>query len=319
MKKKKFEVILLAVAALTGLSQFGHSMNVEASTTKAEVEAQNNTVQHGIYTLAAKDVTVEVGETDFSSIISAAHATATNVIASEIPMAGPDIKVIIKSSTVKDTPGKYEVTFGISEDSQLTKKVEITVVSQKDDITENGTYSIKGSDVTLLIGQADNETIIEKAKGYAVNSVGNAVDVIVKKSNVNKDVEGQYQVVLGIKEDSELKLTVNVTIVGSLGETPSLNMIRAYDATVDSSHIDDSSILSAATAVVINAITGAEVDMPIHIKSSNVTNEAGVYQVTLGTDDSSIADKIIQVIVFDKAGDDSGGHHALPNENFNLK
>ncbi|MGM0308695.1 hypothetical protein IGK15_001771 [Enterococcus sp. AZ045] len=313
-KRKCFNLVAVGLALASGLVLTGANGTVaSADSVKTGYKSSDDyLVQHGIYTLGATDATIEVGSVNATSILSATHAIATNVLASEIPMQSPNIQVILKQSNVKDVPGQYKVTLGIAEDPELEKTVTITVVDEKKDVGQNGIYSLTANDVVFSIGQANEQTIIAQSGAQAKTTAGIPLEIIIKKSDVKSSEVGDYKVVLGINEDPTISITINVKIVGTEGEKPSTKVIRAYDAVVEAGHIDDNLILSSANAAVINPVTGMEViETPVYIKSSTVEDKAGVYSVVLGAKgDSSVPEKTIQVTVL---GNSSGGGETNPD------
>jgi len=228
-KRKCFNLVAVGLALASGLVLTGANGTVaSADSVKTGYKSSDDyLVQHGIYTLGATDATIEVGSVNATSILSATHAIATNVLASEIPMQSPNIQVILKQSNVKDVPGQYKVTLGIAEDPELEKTVTITVVDEKKDVGQNGIYSLTANDVVFSIGQANEQTIIAQSGAQAKTTAGIPLEIIIKKSDVKSSEVGDYKVVLGINEDPTISITINVKIVGTEGEKPSTKVIRA--------------------------------------------------------------------------------------------
>ncbi|MDY4307038.1 hypothetical protein SNF32_05660 [Enterococcus mundtii] len=161
-KRKCFNLVAVGLALASGLVLTGANGTVaSADSVKTGYKSSDDyLVQHGIYTLGATDATIEVGSVNATSILSATHAIATNVLASEIPMQSPNIQVILKQSNVKDVPGQYKVTLGIAEDPELEKTVTITVVDEKKDVGQNGIYSLTANDVVFLSGRQMNKLLL---------------------------------------------------------------------------------------------------------------------------------------------------------------
>ncbi|MGG5311770.1 MULTISPECIES: hypothetical protein [unclassified Enterococcus] len=77
-----------------------------------------------MFFLQAFDATVQLGETDDSSLIQATGATATTIL-------GQKANVYVKHSTIEaNKTGNFAVTFGVTEDPRVEKTVTVSVVNE---------------------------------------------------------------------------------------------------------------------------------------------------------------------------------------------
>lgn len=245
------------------------------------------------FELVACDAIVLPERIDPTSLLIAADA---KVIDEEgEPLSG--FTPYIKESTVEAKPGAYQMTIGLKEDASVEKTVKVTVLNDKQETK----YTILAEDVSVLVGQTDTDYILKVAGAYARNDKGELFDVIVKKSTVKNQL-GEYEMTLGINEDTRVERTIKVTVTDKESYT-----FSAQDATVMVGQTDEASIIAAANVEITNQ-RGEAVDAKAVIKSSTVQDTPGTYKALFAVDKDLSIEKVITVTVMKENDGMPSGH-----------
>lgn len=126
------------VEAKPGDYQMTIGLKEDASVEKTVKVTVLNDKQETKYTILAEDVSVLVGQTDTDYILTIAGAYARNE-------KGELFDVIVKSSTVENQIGEYEMTLGIKEDARVERTIKVTV-------TDKESYTFSAQDATVMVG-----------------------------------------------------------------------------------------------------------------------------------------------------------------------
>ncbi|MGM0275500.1 hypothetical protein IGK01_001746 [Enterococcus sp. AZ080] len=265
-------------------------MTIEKTITVTVMQANEDTVGQPNYQLLAEDTIVFIGQTDEQSLIAASGAYAIDATTGKVG------QVVVKQSTVQNTPGEYDVTFGVVQDASIEKKVKITVQNPEDQPKYH--LNVLEKNITLQVGQTDEATILW-ASGAEVKDQDGYLTYEAKpiiKSSTVENKAGVYKVTLGISQDSTIEKTVNVTVEGEETEIPNFDyFVIAEDAEVMVGQTDDYSLLLATNAYVFNQTLGKQV-VPI-IKHSTVKDTPGEYEVTIGLEQDERVEKTVKITV----------------------
>lgn len=265
-------------------------MTIEKTITVTVMQANEDTVGQPNYQLLAEDTIVSIGQTDEQSLIATSGAYAIDATTGKVG------QVVVKQSTVQNTPGEYDVTFGVVQDASIEKKVKITVQNPEDQPKYH--LNVLEKNITLQVGQTDEATILW-ASGAEVKDQDGYLTYEAKpiiKSSTVENKAGVYKVTLGISQDSTIEKTVNVTVEGEETEIPNFDyFVIAEDAEVMVGQTDDYSLLLATNAYVFNQTLGKQV-VPI-IKHSTVKDTPGEYEVTIGLEQDERVEKTVKITV----------------------
>ncbi len=265
-------------------------MTIEKTITVTVMQANEDTVGQPNYQLLAEDTIVSIGQTDEQSLIAASGAYAIDATTGKVG------QVVVKQSTVQNTPGEYDVTFGVVQDASIEKKVKITVQNPEEQPKYH--LNVLEKNITLQVGQTDEATILWASGAEVKNQDGYLTyeaKPIIKSSTVENKA-GVYKVTLGISQDSTIEKTVNVTVEGEETEIPNFDyFVIAEDAEVMVGQTDDYSLLLATNAYVFNQTLGKQV-VPI-IKHSTVKDTPGEYEVTIGLEQDERVEKTVKITV----------------------
>ena len=140
-----------------------------------------------------------------------------------------------------------------------------------------------------------------------------------------EDKAGTYQVTFGAeKEGVSLEKTITVTVIGDNAtdpdepETPQEDdysiITDMEEMTLVTGQVSEENVLAVSNVAVLNNTTSQiESNIPVTVKSSNLQDRAGMYQVSFATDKSEIAEKTITVTVIDaNTNPDSGIDDQMP-------
>lgn len=237
-----------------------------------------NDKQETKYTILAEDVTVLVGQTDTDYILKVAGAYARNE-------KGELFDVIVKSSTVENQLGEYEMTLGIKEDPRVERTIKVT-------ITDKESYTFSAQDATVMVGQTDDASIIAAANVEITNQRGEAVDAkAVIKSSTVQDIPGTYKALIAVDKDLSLEKMITVTV---MQENDGVTGVHEYqflaeDATVYVGHTDEQSLIDASGAYAFDVTTGKVAR--VIIKESTVQDTPGTYEVIFGIEQDAAVEK----------------------------
>lgn len=172
-------------------------------TVNVTVEGEETEIPNFDYFVIAEDAEVMVGQTDDYSLLLATNAYVFN------QTLGKQVVPIIKHSTVKDTPGEYEVTIGLEQDERVEKTVKITVVGEQVPQQE---YILNAADAAVTVGQTNDQSILAAVGATVTDLSGQPVDArpVIKASTV-KDEVGYYEVTIGI-DKGDIEKTVEVIV-----------------------------------------------------------------------------------------------------------
>ncbi|MBO0462026.1 hypothetical protein JZO83_09690 [Enterococcus sp. DIV1298c] len=236
------------------------------------------------YLLLADDAEVSVGQIDDNSLLIATNAFVFN------QTLGKQIEPIIKSSTVQDISGEYEVTIGIAQEDRVEKTVKIKVVGESLPQQE---YLLNAWDAAVTVGHTDDQTILAAVGATVTDLSGQPVEAkpIIKASTV-KDEVGYYEVTIGI-DKGDIEKTVQV-IVRSENLTEGYTFL-AEDAVITVDEIDEASIVKATNARTV--YSDGKVVKGAVIKETNVLPIPGEYEVTLMGNQYGHGEKTVKVTV----------------------
>lgn len=253
-------------------------------TVNVTVEGEETEIPGFDYFVIAEDAEVMVGQTDDDSLLLATNAYVFN------QTLGKQVVPIIKNSTVKDTPGEYEVTIGIEQDERVEKTVKITVVGEQ---LPHQEYILNAADAAVTIGQTDDQSILAAVGATVTDLSGQPVDArpVIKASTV-KDEVGYYEVTIGV-DKGDIEKTVKV-IVRSENLTEGYTFL-AEDAVITVDEIDDASIIKATNARTV--YSDGKVVKGAVIKENNVLPVPGEYEVVLMTNQYGFGEKTVKVTV----------------------
>ncbi|PQF24553.1 hypothetical protein [Enterococcus mundtii] len=272
------------VEAKPGDYQMTIGLKEDASVEKTVKVTVLNDKQETKYTILAEDVSVLVGQTDTDYILTIAGAYARNE-------KGELFDVIVKSSTVENQIGEYEMTLGIKEDARVERTIKVTV-------TDKESYTFSAQDATVMVGQTDEASIIAAANVEITNQRGEAVDAkAVIKSSTVQDIPGTYKALIAVDKDLDLEKMITVTVTKeNEGMTGGHEyQFLAEDATVYVGQTDEQSLIDASGAYAIDATTG-KVGQVV-IKHSTVQNIPGEYDVTFGIVQDASVEKKVKITV----------------------
>lgn len=261
-----------------GEYQMTIGLKEDASVEKTVNVTVLNDKQETKYTILAEDVTVLVGQTDTDYILKVAGAYARNE-------KGELFDVIVKSSTVENQLGEYEMTLGIKEDPRVERTIKVT-------ITDKESYTFSAQDATVMVGQTDDASIIAAANVEITNQRGEAVDAkAVIKSSTVQDIPGTYKALIAVDKDLSLEKMITVTV---MQENDGVTGVHEYqflaeDATVYVGHTDEQSLIDASGAYAFDVTTGKVAR--VIIKESTVQDTPGTYEVIFGIEQDAAVEK----------------------------
>ncbi|OTP27800.1 hypothetical protein [Enterococcus mundtii] len=267
-----------------GEYQMTIGLKEDASVEKTVNVTVLNDKQETKYTILAEDVTVLVGQTDTDYILKVAGAYARNE-------KGELFDVIVKSSTVENQLGEYEMTLGIKEDPRVERTIKVT-------ITDKESYTFSAQDATVMVGQTDDASIIAAANVEITNQRGEAVDAkAVIKSSTVQDIPGTYKALIAVDKDLSLEKMITVTV---MQENDGVTGVHEYqflaeDATVYVGHTDEQSLIDASGAYAFDVTTGKVAR--VIIKESTVQDTPGTYEVIFGIEQDAAVEKKVKVTV----------------------
>ena len=241
--------------------------------------------------IKAEDKTITVGDTfDPMDGVTAIDAEDGNLTS----------KIEVKKNDVDTTtPGKYEVTYKVtdSEGASFTKSITVTVNPKMEPM--NAAPVIKAEDKTITVGDTfdpmDGVTAIDAEDGNLTSKIE------VKKNDVDTTTPGKYEVTYKVTDSEGASFTKSITVTVNpkmevLNEAPTID---AADKTITVGDTFD----PKAGVTAKDAEDGDLTDKIEVVKNTVDTKKAGEYEVTYKVTDSDGATrtKTIKVTVKEKA------------------
>ena len=241
--------------------------------------------------IKAEDKTITVGDTfDPMDGVTAIDAEDGNLTS----------KIEVKKNDVDTTtPGKYEVTYKVtdSEGASFTKSITVTVNPKMEPM--NAAPVIKAEDKTITVGDTfdpmDGVTAIDAEDGNLTSKIE------VKKNDVDTTTPGKYEVTYKVTDSEGASFTKSITVTVNpkmevLNEAPTID---AADKTITVGDTFDPKAGVTAKDVEDGDLT----DKIEVVKNTVDTKKAGKYEVTYKVTDSDGATrtKTIKVTVKEKA------------------
>jgi LPXTG-motif cell wall-anchored protein len=275
------------------------------------------------YKITANDYSIDVkevfnGNNDILAL-SSASVTDVNKVDNNAKTT------IFYGGDVPAMTGEYEVTLGVDNDptGKFTKDIIVTVTSDLSNVVVNPitpdipvipNYEITANDYTIDVkdvfeGKNDILTL-SSAIVKDLNKVDDTPKVKIVDGEDIPAMTGEYEVTLGVDNDSTGKFTkdITVTVTGDLTNidgkpiTPTVPVIPKYEITannftvhirdVDTVNIIDKSGAQASNANDSTDLINIEVKTPLK-------KEVGVQNITLGIDKDDSITTTIQVFVVD--------------------
>ena len=241
--------------------------------------------------IKAEDKTITVGDTfDPMDGVTATDAEDGNLTS----------KIEVKKNDVDTTtPGKYEVTYKVtdSEGASFTKSITVTVNPKMEPM--NAAPVIKAEDKTITVGDTfdpmDGVTATDAEDGNLTSKIE------VKKNDVDTTTPGKYEVTYKVTDSEGASFTKSITVTVNpkmevLNEAPTID---AADKTITVGDTFD----PKAGVTAKDAEDGDLTDKIEVVKNTVDTKKAGEYEVTYKVTDSDGATrtKTIKVTVKEKA------------------
>ena len=239
----------------------------------------------------AEDKTITVGDTfDPMDGVTATDAEDGNLTA----------KIEVKKNDVDTTtPGKYEVTYKVtdSQGASFTKSITVTVNPKMEVL--NAVPTIDAADKTITVGDTfdpmDGVTATDAEDGNLTSKIE------VKKNDVDTTKAGKYEVTYKVTDSDGATRTKTITVTVNpkmevLNEAPTID---AADKTITVGDTFD----PKAGVTAKDAEDGDLTDKIEVVKNTVDTKKAGEYEVTYKVTDSDGATrtKTIKVTVKEKA------------------
>lgn len=264
-------------------------MTIEKTITVTVMQANEDTVGQPNYQLLAEDTIVSIGQTDEQSLIAASGAYAIDATTGKVG------QVVVKQSTVQNTPGEYDVTFGVIQDDSIEKKVKITVQNPEDQPKYH--LNVLEKNITLQVGQTDEATILW-ASGAEVKDQDGYLTYEAKpiiKSSTVENKAGVYEATIAVDKDLSIEQKIQVTVIGEETTEPELSYeLYANDGFTTVGRTDARSIIEVTNAQAYDSYGNM---VAVIVKNSTIEDKAGVYKVTLGISQDSTIEKTVNVTV----------------------
>ena len=241
--------------------------------------------------IKAEDKTITVGDTfDPMDGVTATDAEDGNLTA----------KIEVKKNDVDTTtPGKYEVTYKVTDNqgASFTKSITVTVNPKMEVL--NAVPTIDAADKTITVGDTfdpkDGVTATDAEDGDLT------AKIIVEKNDVDTTKAGKYEVTYKVTDNQGATRTKTITVTVNpkmevLNEAPTID---AADKTITVGDTFD----PKAGVTAKDAEDGDLTDKIEIVKNTVDTKKAGEYEVTYKVTDSDGATrtKTIKVTVKEKA------------------
>ncbi|MBE6171994.1 MAG: hypothetical protein E7153_04000 [Enterococcus faecium] len=276
-------------------------MTIEKTITVTVMQANEDTVGQPNYQLLAEDTIVSIGQTDEQSLIVASGAYAIDATTGKVG------QVVVKQSTVQNTPGEYDVTFGVIQDDSIEKKVKITVQNPEDQPKYH--LNVLEKNITLQVGQTDEATILW-ASGAEVKDQDGYLTYEAKpiiKSSTVENKAGVYEATIAVDKDLSIEQKIQVTVIGEETTEPELSYeLYANDGFTTVGRTDARSIIEVTNAQAYDSYGNM---VAVIVKNSTIEDKAGVYKVTLGISQDSTIEKTVNVTV-------EGEETEIPNSDY---
>ena len=239
----------------------------------------------------AEDKTITVGDTfDPMDGVTATDAEDGNLTS----------KIEVKKNDVDTTtPGKYEVTYKVTDShgASFTKSITVTVNPKMEPM--NAAPVINAEDKTITVGDTfdpmDGVTATDAEDGNLTSKIE------VKKNDVDTTKAGKYEVTYKVTDSDGATRTKTITVTVNpkmevLNEAPTID---AADKTITVGDTFD----PKAGVTAKDAEDGDLTDKIVVVKNTVDTKKAGEYEVTYKVTDSDGATrtKTIKVTVKEKA------------------
>jgi len=276
-------------------------MTIEKTITVTVMQANEDTVGQPNYQLLAEDTIVSIGQTDEQSLIVASGAYAIDATTGKVG------QVVVKQSSVQNTPGEYDVTFGVIQDDSIEKKVKITVQNPEDQPKYH--LNVLEKNITLQVGQTDEATILW-ASGAEVKDQDGYLTYEAKpiiKSSTVENKAGVYEATIAVDKDLSIEQKIQVTVIGEETTEPELSYeLYANDGFTTVGRTDARSIIEVTNAQAYDSYGNM---VAVIVKNSTIEDKAGVYKVTLGISQDSTIEKTVNVTV-------EGEETEIPNSDY---
>jgi len=243
--------------------------------------------------IKAEDKTITVGDTfDPMDGVTAIDAEDGNLTS----------KIEVKKNDVDTTtPGKYEVTYKVtdSEGASFTKSITVTVNPKMEPM--NAAPVIKAEDKTITVGDTfdpmDGVTATDAEDGNLTSKIE------VKKNDVDTTTPGKYEVTYKVTDSEGASFTKSITVTVTVNpKMEVLNEAPTIDAADKTITVGDTFDPKAGVTAK-DAEDGDLTDKIEVVKNTVDIKKAGEYEVTYKVTDSDGATrtKTIKVTVKEKA------------------
>ena len=180
-------------------------------------------------------------------------------------------KIKVRSSNVnKDVAGTYQVTYEVTDTTNLTTTKTITIT-----VIKNEAPVINAEDIEIKVGNTlkENVTAIDKEDGDLTKKVTKT------KNNVNTSTAGTYEITYSVTDSYNQTTTKTIKVVVLGDEVPVIN--------AEDKDILINSEFNALTNVTATDIEDGDLTKKVTVKENTVnTSKVGTYKVTYEVEDS---------------------------------